>query len=156
VRRALTCGTDLKILERGHPRVALPLTMGHELAGEIESVGDGVTGWKAGRGSCRRLGSVRDAAPTAAAGARTSAARAMRTAPGAPFAERIRVPASVVAATSTAFPTGFRWSPRRFSIRWPRVLHGWGRLRAPAGNAARLWLGRRSRSCGPPWRGCTA
>ena len=37
VRAALTCGTDRKLLERGHSRIALPVTMGHEACGEIEA-----------------------------------------------------------------------------------------------------------------------
>ncbi len=34
---------------RGHDPVALPHVPGHELAGTVERVGDGVTGWQAGR-----------------------------------------------------------------------------------------------------------
>ena len=48
VGAALTCGTDLKLLARGHPRIALPVTMGHEVCGEISEVGEGVNGWKVG------------------------------------------------------------------------------------------------------------
>ncbi len=45
---ALTCGTDLKTFDRGHPRLQLPALLGHEWAGVIESVGPGVTGWRPG------------------------------------------------------------------------------------------------------------
>src|ERR1700687_3311142 len=48
VRAALTCGTDLKLLERGHSRIALPVTMGHEACGEIVELGDGVSGFRIG------------------------------------------------------------------------------------------------------------
>src|SRR5262245_43729118 len=48
MRAALTCGTDLKILARGHPRIRPPLTMGHEVSGEIVEAGDGVSAWKVG------------------------------------------------------------------------------------------------------------
>lgn len=43
------CGTDLHIFQ-GHMdgRVQRPLVFGHEMSGEIESVGDGVTGWSRG------------------------------------------------------------------------------------------------------------
>src|ERR1700756_1114538 len=51
VRHAGVCGTDLHIADwnpwaqgRMHP----PVVVGHEFAGEIESVGDGVTGLRAG------------------------------------------------------------------------------------------------------------
>jgi L-iditol 2-dehydrogenase len=47
VRAAGLCGTDLHILKdefRSFP----PVVLGHEVAGEVVSVGDGVDGWRAG------------------------------------------------------------------------------------------------------------
>lgn len=50
VERALTCGTDLKIFRRGHhPALGpLPSLFGHEVAGEIVAVGEGVEGFRPG------------------------------------------------------------------------------------------------------------
>src|SRR5512132_4119262 len=48
VRAALTCGTDLKLLARGHPRIALPVTMGHEACGEIVELGLETSGVRLG------------------------------------------------------------------------------------------------------------
>jgi len=50
VRTALTCGTDVKVFRRGyHARMLQPpVLFGHELAGDVVDVGDGVTGFKAG------------------------------------------------------------------------------------------------------------
>jgi L-iditol 2-dehydrogenase len=50
IRAALTCGTDLKVYRRGyHARmIRPPAVFGHEMAGEIEAVGDGVEGWQPG------------------------------------------------------------------------------------------------------------
>jgi L-iditol 2-dehydrogenase len=47
---ALTCGTDLKVYRRGyHARMIVPPALfGHEAAGSIEMVGEGVTGWAPG------------------------------------------------------------------------------------------------------------
>jgi len=42
------CSTDLRIYHYGHPRIKLPHILGHEIAGEIEVVGEGVTNHKAG------------------------------------------------------------------------------------------------------------
>ena len=48
VRACSMCGTDVKIATSGHQRMRPPRVMGHEIAGEIVQVGDGVTGWQAG------------------------------------------------------------------------------------------------------------
>src|SRR5689334_17394157 len=133
VRRAVTCGTDLKILDRGHPRIALPLTMGHELAGEIASVGDGVSGWTAGErvvpgvsgpcGACADCRGGRENLCRAGHSDRTWGA----------FAELVRVPAGVVARNLHRVPEGLSLESAAFLDPLASVLHGWGRLRAPAG-----------------------
>jgi len=50
VQVALTCGTDLKVYQRGyHARMIVPPALfGHELAGVIDEVGHGVRGFKKG------------------------------------------------------------------------------------------------------------
>jgi L-iditol 2-dehydrogenase len=51
VRTALTCGTDVKVFQRGyHPRMIKPPALfGHELAGDIVAVGRDVTGFEPGQ-----------------------------------------------------------------------------------------------------------
>lgn len=48
VRNCSTCGTDVKISRSGHPNMTPPQVMGHEIAGDIVEIGDGVTGWSVG------------------------------------------------------------------------------------------------------------
>ncbi|MBG0566323.1 zinc-dependent dehydrogenase [Actinoplanes aureus] len=48
VRNCSTCGTDVKISKFGHHHIHPPRVMGHEIAGEIVEVGDGVQGWAPG------------------------------------------------------------------------------------------------------------
>ncbi|HVN83742.1 MAG TPA: alcohol dehydrogenase catalytic domain-containing protein [Candidatus Binatia bacterium] len=48
VRAALTCGTDVKSLLRGHPKLQLPSPLGHEFAGELAAVGSNVKGFREG------------------------------------------------------------------------------------------------------------
>ena len=50
VQVALTCGTDLKLYQRGyHARMIVPPALfGHELAGTIEEIGSGVRGFRKG------------------------------------------------------------------------------------------------------------
>ena len=45
---ALTCGTDVKTYNRGHPTLfkELPSPFGHKFGGTIEVVGEGVEGWR--------------------------------------------------------------------------------------------------------------
>jgi L-iditol 2-dehydrogenase len=48
VRNCSTCGTDLKIFRFGHPNIRPPRVIGHEIAGEVVDVGEGVSGWAEG------------------------------------------------------------------------------------------------------------
>jgi L-iditol 2-dehydrogenase len=50
IQAALTCGTDVKTLRRGHPVMIphVPTVFGHEFAGRITAVGAGVTGFEEG------------------------------------------------------------------------------------------------------------
>ena len=50
VEAALTCGTDVKTLRRGHPVMIphVPTVLGHELAGVVTAVGRGAPGVKEG------------------------------------------------------------------------------------------------------------
>ncbi len=45
---ALTCGTDLKTYLRGHPLWNPPVPFGHEAAGQVVAVGEGVTSFVCG------------------------------------------------------------------------------------------------------------
>ena len=47
ISAALTCGTDLKVFKRGyHARMIVPpAVFGHEFAGTLCEIGDGVQGW---------------------------------------------------------------------------------------------------------------
>ncbi|NOY65513.1 MAG: alcohol dehydrogenase catalytic domain-containing protein, partial [Nitrospirae bacterium] len=48
VRTAMTCGTDLKAYLRGHKLIPMPGPFGHEYAGEVVAVGEGVNNFKIG------------------------------------------------------------------------------------------------------------
>jgi len=43
VKAALTCGTDVKMYKRGHPKVKPPITLGHEFAGTVAETGKEAT-----------------------------------------------------------------------------------------------------------------
>lgn len=128
VLAAVTCGTDVKLLERGHPRIALPVTMGHEACGEVAEVGSGVEGFRPGdrvvpgiSGPCGKCVECRrgfeNLCPTGH-GDRTWGA----------FAELLRVPASVVARNLHVVPAGIPDEVAAFVDPLASVLHGWKRL----------------------------
>jgi L-iditol 2-dehydrogenase len=50
VRAALTCGTDVKVFRRGYhaKMIVPPAVFGHELAGDVVAIGEGVTRFKPG------------------------------------------------------------------------------------------------------------
>ena len=48
VRTCSTCGTDAKIFRFGHHHISLPRVLGHEVAGEVTTVGSGVSDWSVG------------------------------------------------------------------------------------------------------------
>jgi L-iditol 2-dehydrogenase len=48
VHNTSTCGTDLKIFRHGHHHIDPPRVIGHEIAGEVVEVGEGVSGWEIG------------------------------------------------------------------------------------------------------------
>lgn len=48
VKSVSICGSDLHIYKGAHPAVQLPVPAGHEIAGEVEKVGDGVSKVKPG------------------------------------------------------------------------------------------------------------
>lgn len=48
VRNCSTCGTDVKIFYNGHQNLSPPRIIGHEIAGEIVALGEGVEGWAEG------------------------------------------------------------------------------------------------------------
>ncbi len=133
VRAALTCGTDLKLLHRGHSRIALPVTMGHELCGEVVEAGAGADGWKPGErvapgvsGPCGRCIACRSGRANLCA-----AGHADRV--WGAFAEYVRVPAGVVAANLHRVPASLPDEPAAFLDPLASVLHGWNRLRDPSG-----------------------
>jgi L-iditol 2-dehydrogenase len=133
MRAALTCGTDVKLLSRGHPKIQLPVTMGHEVCGEVAEVGEGVTGWRVGEravpgisGPCGRCADCR-------AGRTNLCALGHADRAWGAFAEYVRIPAGVVAANLHRVPDGLSDEIAAFLDPVASVLHGWNRLREPAG-----------------------
>ena len=133
MRAALTCGTDLKLLARGHPRIRPPLTMGHELSGEVAEVGPGVSAWKVGDRAVPGISGPCGRCADCAAGRGNLCAEGHADRLWGAFAEFVRVPSGVVASNLHRVPAGLDDEAAAFLDPLASVLHGWNRLRAPAG-----------------------
>lgn len=106
VEAALTCGTDVKTFQRGHPKFPLPSPLGHEFSGVVAAAGACVRAWREGDavalvptapcGACRLCRRGRESLCPDAVGRMLLGA----------FAEYVRVPAHIAAANVFARPAG--------------------------------------------------
>jgi len=106
VTSALTCATDAKMMAAGaHPALGpLPAPLGHELCGVVAEVGDGVTGLRVGDAVVVANSAPCDDCPDCRAG-RPNLCPRITYLTGA-FAERVRVPAPIVARNVHPLPPG--------------------------------------------------
>ncbi len=128
IEAALTCGTDIKTYQRGHPKIPLPAPLGHEFAGVISAVGAGVERFREGDaiactptapcGLCRLCLRGHDSLCPQAVG---------RILLGA-FGEFIIVPAHIVQSNMFERPASL--APERAAVLEPLscVVHGADRL----------------------------
>ena len=113
VEAALTCGTDVKTLRRGHPVMIprVPTVFGHELAGVVTAVGQGAPGVKEGdRVVAAQLGAL----------------RAMPLLHGRAVRISARTCSSSTAPTASTWRCPRAWSPGT----WSRSGPGWPRSSA--------------------------
>lgn len=131
VRAALTCGTDLKLLARGHPRITLPVTMGHEACGEIVEMGEGVSGFHVGERVVPAVSGPCGACGDCLGGRANLCASAHADRTWGAFAEFLRVPAAVVRSNLHRPPADLSDEAAAFLDPLASVVHGWNRLGAP-------------------------
>ncbi len=142
VRAALTCGTDLKLLRRGHPKVPFPVTLGHEMAGVVSA---------AGEGSPFAPGSRVTSAVTAPCGTcatcRAGRANLCETAFEAPlwgaFADRCRISARLVRGAVRRIPDALSFESAALLDPLASVVHGLSRVAPQAGSRVLI------AGCGP-------
>ena len=155
IEAALTCGTDVKTLRRGHPVMIpqVPTVFGHEFAGTVAAVGPRRRGHPGGRpGGRGELGAVRavpalpggPAEPLRGPALRQRRLRRVHRAAAAPRRART---SSRSARALPAAPRGLRRAAGLRAARHRagpgRAGHDGGGLRPrPARLPARLWLAR--------------
>ncbi len=132
VTTALTCGTDLKLLDRGHPKISLPVTMGHELCGEVVEVGEGADAEWLGKRVVPAVTGPCGKCPDCRRGLGNLCAAGHSDRTWGAFAEFLRVPAGVVASNLHRPPASLSDEAAAFLDPLAAVLHGWNRIAAPA------------------------
>ena len=141
VRTALTCGTDLKLLSRGHARIRLPVTMGHELCGEVVAAGAGVDGGIVGARVVPGVTGPCGVCETCREGNQNLCPTAHSDRTWGAFAELLRVPAPVVARNLQRVPEKLSDEAAAFMDPLASVIHGWARLGPVAPRARMLVAG---------------
>jgi L-iditol 2-dehydrogenase len=125
---ALTCGTDIKTYQRGHPKIPLPAPLGHEFSGTVAAVGAGVERFREGDavactptapcGVCRLCERGHDSLCAQAVG---------RIVLGA-FADYITVPAHIVQTNMFERPASLRAEHAAILEPLSCVVHGADRV----------------------------
>ena len=133
VEAALTCGTDVKTLRRGHPVMIprVPTPFGHELAGVVEALGPGVRGFREGDRAVAANSAPCRACRFCAAG-RENLCQDLLFVNGA-YAESIVLPARLVRENLMALPPGLPAPRAAFAEPLACALHGIERGRVAAG-----------------------
>lgn len=132
VRAALTCGTDLKIAQRGHPKIPFPLTLGHEWAGVVEAAGPGAA-WEPGA----RVTSAVSAPCGSCAACRVGRENLCETAFGRPlfgaFADFLLVPERLARGGLRRIPEGMPDETAALLDPLASVVHALARVPDPRG-----------------------
>lgn len=124
IRAATTCGTDLKILQRGYVEkiIKLPTVFGHEWAGDVVAVGKGVT-WPEPRMRIRAGNSAPCLRCAMCQKGRFNLCEDMLWLWGA-YAEYIRVPARTVLVNTQEIPLHVDYEEAALAEPLACVLHG--------------------------------
>ena len=139
VESSLTCGTDLKLVRRGHPKVPFPTILGHEFCGRVARVGEGAPFLPGERvtsavtGACGECRDCREGRPNLCTTAFDH--RVWGT-----WAECVRVPARIVSAGLLRVPENVTPSAAALLDPLASVLRGLSRL-GPAEGKIALVLG---------------
>jgi L-iditol 2-dehydrogenase len=113
IRTALTCGTDLKLYRRGHPKMPFPTPIGHEFAGVVIDAGAGapfavgtelMSVHTAPCGTCRRCRRGQENLCDEAMSSMTLGA----------FADQLLLPAPVARINAFEKPASLPWAQAAF------------------------------------------
>jgi len=119
VGAALTCGTDLKVYRRGYHALMLkpPILFGHEAAGVVEEVGQGVTRFRKGDRVVALNSAPCDACFFCRHGQQNLCEDLLFN--NGAYAEFLRIPARIVEKNTLLIPEGVPLEHERSQSRWP-------------------------------------
>ncbi|NUO97503.1 MAG: alcohol dehydrogenase catalytic domain-containing protein [Nonomuraea sp.] len=127
IRTSALCGADVRIHRHGSHRLVPPRVLGHEMAGEVVALGEGVMGWSAGD-RAQVIGAIPcGACPQCAAGRLNvcAALEAMGHHYDGGFAEYCVVPAKVLAVDGlNRIPPGIGFTEAVFAEPLSCVVNG--------------------------------
>jgi L-iditol 2-dehydrogenase len=131
---ALTCGTDLKTFQRGHPVLLkrFPSPFGHEFAGVVTEVGSGVEGFRPGMRVVAANSAPCHACFYCHVG-ETNLCENLDLLNGA-YAEQINIPAAIVRQNLLGLPDHLAFKEAAFCEPLACVLHGLDAVHLGAGD----------------------
>jgi L-iditol 2-dehydrogenase len=127
VRAALTCGTDRKILDRGHEKLTPPLVMGHEFSGDVARAGEGAP-FREGDAVMVALSGPCGTCAECRSGSSNRCESGDRELVWGAFAEEVRVPRRVAAGNVLRKPRNVSYETAAFLDPLSCVAHGAARL----------------------------
>src|SRR5947199_4124281 len=139
IEAALTCGTDVKTLRRGHPVMIpkVPTVFGHEFAGTIAAVGAGVSGFREGDRVVAANSAPCGACRSCLAG-RPNLCEDLLFVNGA-YGEFIALPPRLVSRNVVALPRGVPASRAAFAEPLACAMLGVERARVSAGHTVAIF-----------------
>jgi L-iditol 2-dehydrogenase len=134
VEVALTCGTDLKTFQRGHPVLLkrFPSPFGHEFAGVVTEVGAGVAGFRPGMRVVAANSAPCHQCFYCHAG-ETNLCENLDLLNGA-YAEQIKIPAAIVRQNLLVLPDRLSFKEAAFCEPLACALHGLDAVRLRSGD----------------------
>jgi L-iditol 2-dehydrogenase len=139
IEAALTCGTDVKTLRRGHPVMIprVPTVFGHEFAGTVTAAGNGVRGIREGDRVVAANSAPCGACTLCLAG-RPNLCEALLFVNGA-YGEAIALPPRLVRSNVVALPAALPAARAAFAEPLACVLGGIERGRVEAGHVVAIF-----------------
>lgn len=136
IRAATTCGTDVKMYRRGHPKFPPPFVFGHEFGGDVVGVGKGVTNFQAGMRVTANVFAECGTCFYCLRGQGNLCENLIYNF-GA-FAEYMIVPESIVRKNTFEIPSHISYAEAALLEPLVTVIHGWRKVASKPGETAAI------------------